>query len=186
MNEIFDRSESEQLCRRLHNVFRILAQPNDKRCGEAFKLRDKISETWRHQAKLDKWFPWPTTSAPRGTGGLNKIGWTERGMLDYLGYHVGNTQPTPQRERELILEYTFECHLPPLNGHSYYVEWAKPQTPQRLKKLANTLAAFTRNAKRRESPSLTTAIDDWEHDLQFLRERYYENLFCWPGTEPWH
>ena len=105
-------------------------------------------------------------------------------MLSFLGYHVGETQPTPQNIRSCILDYVFECHLPPLDSHTYYLEWGTPHTAQRLEKLANTLAALTRNAKRRDAMSYKKAINDWEGDLAVLRERYYLNVFHfgWPET----
>jgi hypothetical protein len=60
------------------------------------------------------------------------------------------------------------------------------QTARRLHKLANTLAALTRNAKRRDTVSLSKAVDDWERDLAFLHDRYYVNFFRfgWPETHP--
>ena len=109
-------------------------------------------------------------------------------MLGFLGYHVGETQPTPPDMRWCILEYAFECHLPPLNDRDYYLEWSMPQTAQRLRKLANTLAALTQNAKRRDAGSWTKAINDWEHDLALLHERYYLGLFHfgWPAIDSLH
>jgi hypothetical protein len=105
-------------------------------------------------------------------------------MLCYLGYHVGQTQPTRPEIRCCVLEYIFDCQLPPLNSPSYYSEWGKPQTAHRLYKLANTLAALTRNAKRGDAASWAKAIDDWEHDLALLWNCYYVGFFHfgWPGT----
>ena len=109
-------------------------------------------------------------------------------MLDFLGYHVGKTHPTPRDMRRCILEYVFECHLPPLNDPAYFLEWGKPRTAQRLNKLANTLAALTRNAKRRDEASYTVAVDDWEDDLNLLHNRYYVGFFQfgWPATNTLH
>jgi hypothetical protein len=68
------------------------------------------------------------------------------------------------------------------------MEWGELQTAQRLRKLADTLAAFTRNAKRQAAVSYAAAIDDWEADLIFLYDRYYVNLFRfeWPATDYLH
>ena len=109
-------------------------------------------------------------------------------MLGFLGYHVGQTQPTPRGIRWSILEYAFEFHLPPLNDREYYLGWGEPRTPQRLKKLADTLATFARNAKRHSGLSYATAIDDWEHDLVLLHNRYYVDFFHfgWPATDTLH
>ena len=103
---------------------------------------------------------------------------------EFLGYHVGETNPAPPNVRWRILEYAFECHLPLLDGPTYYLEWGTPLTAQRLKKMANTLAALTRNAKRRDTMSYAKAIDDWESDLVVLRDKYYLDFFHfgWPAT----
>jgi len=166
----------------------VLAEPEHELHDEAVKLRVEISGRWHERAVGGMWFPWPTTEAPRGIGRLYAAGWREHGMLGYLGYHVGATQPTPRNIRRQILEYVVECHLPPLNDQIYHAEWAEPLSPQRLKKLANTLAALARHAKRREEGSWGSAINDWETDLALLRERYYVRVFQfgWPTTVLWH
>ena len=106
-------------------------------------------------------------------------------MLRYLGYHVGETNPTPNDERRLILEYIFEKDLPPLENPQYHSAWGQPWTPPRLEKIGNTIAALTRNAKRRDRTALARAIRDWENDLEFLRRKYYVNFFNfeWPTTD---
>lgn len=183
MNDNFegDRSRGQ-----LRNVFRVLAKPDHQLREKALKLRQEVSSAYQILAAQDKWFAWPTTAAPRGTGGLNRCEWRPHGMLSYLEYRVGELQPTPRGDRWCILEYAFECHLPPLNDRDYLSEWGEPQTTQRLSKMANTLAALTRNAKRRDTVSFARAIDDWEHDLVLLRDRYYADFFHfgWPETCP--
>ncbi|MGD0419805.1 MAG: hypothetical protein ABSA68_09565 [Xanthobacteraceae bacterium] len=180
--------DGDVLGRRLQNVFRILAKPEHELREKALNLREEVSSTYRIQATQGEWFAWPSTIASRGVRELKEIGWRPHGMLSFLGYHVGEMQATPSDIRLCILEYAFECHLPPLNDLAYYLEWGGPQTAQRLNKLANTLAALTRNAKRRNAASYATAIDDWECDLAFLRDRYYCNFlhFGWPATNHLH
>jgi hypothetical protein len=50
--------------------------------------------------------------------------------------------------------------------------------------MSNTLAALTRNAKRRGAMSYAKAIDDWEEDLILLRDKYYLDFFYfgWPAA----
>lgn len=144
-------SQSDRLARQLHNVFRILAKPEHALREKAIELRQVVSSAWGVQASQNKWFAWPSTAASPGVRRLKHVDWKPYGMLSILGYHVGEMQPTPQDIREHILEYSFECHLPPLHSAEYYAEWGSPQTAERLKKLANTLATLTRNAKRRNS-----------------------------------
>jgi hypothetical protein len=176
-----DRSRAQ-----LQNVFRVLANPDHELREKALNLRQEVSSAWRILAAQDKWFAWPTTTAPRGTRRLKHSDWRPYGMLSFLGYHVGEMLPISQEIRWHILEYVFECYLPPLHDALYYLEWGEPQTAQRLNKLANTLAALTRNAKRRNTVSFARAIEDWARDLVLLRDRYYVDFFhfAWPETRP--
>jgi hypothetical protein len=171
--------------RQLQNAFHILAAPGHKLREQAAMLREKVSFAWGIEVAQSKWFPWPTTIAPPGARRLKGDRWWPHGMLGFLGYHVGETQPTAPDIRQSILEYAFEYHLPPLNDFEYYSGWGEPRTAQRLKKLADTLAALARNAKRRDAVSYAKAIGDWGDDLDLLRSRYYVKLFHfgWPTTD---
>jgi hypothetical protein len=173
---------------RLQNVFRVLANPNHRLRNDALKLREDISSNWRTRAAEQQWFAWPSTNAPPGVRRLSQVNWRPIGMLSFLGYRVGELQPTLQDVRLQILEYAFECHLPPLIDSTYHREWSEPLTAHRLKKIADSLASFARNAKRRNMHSWTRAIDDWETDLEFLFEKYYDGYFhfWWPATGVLH
>ena len=190
MNQIKCTSKlSDELMRRqLQNVFRILAKPEHSRREQAIQVRQEVSSTWETRAAQCKWFRWPTTIAAPGTRPLKGIAWREHGMLEFLEYHVGKTHPTPRDMRRCILDYAFECHLPPLHDPNYFSEWGNPRTTQRLNKLANTLAALARNAKRHDEASYAVAINDWEDDLDFLHNRYYVGFFhfAWPATDTLH
>jgi hypothetical protein len=172
--------------RRLQNVFNKLAVPNHPLRAADFQLRDEISTTWCRQAEANRWFAWPSTSAPDGIHKLRALKWRPQGMLSVLGYHVGETITVNAKVRECILEYVFEQHLPPVGDAIYFHEWGKPETARRLQKLANTLASLARNAKRRRTASFERAIHEWAQDLEFLYEKYYARLFGfgWPATEP--
>lgn len=56
---------------------------------------------------------------------------------------------------------------------------------QRLQKLAETIAALTRNAKRRNAARMDKSIREWESDLAYLKRRYDEGRFSftWPVTD---
>ena len=172
---------------RLQNVFKKLALPDHPLRHQAFKVRDGISLSWCRMAERDEWFPWPSTvvSQRPTIGKLCSFDWRPQGMLSLLGYHVGETLPLHHSIRESILEYAFEHHLPPVGDMTYFDEWSAPGSARRLQKLANTLASFTRNAKRRNPLTLARAIDEWELDLMLLYEKYYVRLFHfgWPATE---
>lgn len=43
----------------------------------------------------------------------------------------------------------------------------------RLQKMANCIATFARNAKRRRYASMELAIAEWEEDLAYLKDKCY-------------
>lgn len=150
-------------------------------------LLDAISDEWRHREKAgnpDDYFQWPSTDAAGGDGGLTGRHWPAEGLLKFMGYTVGATQGERAQVRELILARVFSDHLPQIVSPDYMMEWGRPKTAGRLRKMAETIAALTRNAKRRRDRSFDQAIRDWEHDLSFLYHTYYVGHFGfgWPST----
>lgn len=107
------------------------------------------------------------------------------GLLTFMGYHVGQGSPLlPPRRRE-ILQYILLGRLPNVNDRLYMQEWGEPGTDHRLRKLANTLATLARNARRRRSESWHQAIYEWEEDLRFIKQTYYDTHardWRWPET----
>ena len=103
-------------------------------------------------------------------------------MLSALGYHVGIATGISNTERKFLLDEIFNIHLPPLNDPAYMREWGAQKSAARLKKLAETIAALVRNAKRRKSQDMTVAYDEWEVDLEYLHGKYYVGhfQFAWP------
>jgi hypothetical protein len=156
--------------------------------AEARNALVKIEEEWLRRAALPQgapgYFPWPSIEAPHGNGRFTASTWKSEGMLAYLGYHVGTTSDLQSDNRRLLLTRLFNMPLPPLNGPSYLAEWDVPNTPGRLQKMAECIAAFTRNAKRRRNPVLHLAIEQWEDDLRFLYRAFYVGRFRfdWPVT----
>jgi hypothetical protein len=126
-------------------------------------------------------FKWPSTAAPNGDASLGGI-WPPKGMLDALGYAVGRTHGLGSPERRRILDHLFLQRLPVVVSGAYTEEWAAPGTPARLQKLAVTLAALARNAKRNRSRDYRQAIEEWEADLEYLHAAYYVGRFgfAWP------
>jgi hypothetical protein len=150
------------------------------------ELHKAVLEEWERRTesllKDEGYFEWPTTEVANGDGSLSSDAWHSIGMLSVLGYRVGTTEGLPEIQRHFVLDQAFCISLPPLNGPAYMTEWAAPVTASRLKKLAETLAALTRNAKRRRSRDLQVACEEWEADLAFLYRKYYVRRFrfAWP------
>lgn len=124
-------------------------------------------------------FRWPTTEAENGSGRL-VFEADDFGVLAQAGYRVGASRGEPMPARRRILARVFDGSL---EGVSSNDDWGAPGSAERLKKIAFTIAALTRNAKRR-GPQMRQAVDDWEADLDYLRERYYVGRFGfrWPDT----
>ena len=129
-------------------------------------------------------FEWPTTSTTLTYGQLeDDVFPLEIGVLRTIGYAVGLTNGLQPDARRILLSnfFTATPHLPA--EHPQAGEWGGPNSAARLLKLANTIAAHTRNAKRRRHRP-EVAIADWESDLAFLKCTYFDGelQFQWPST----
>jgi hypothetical protein len=148
-----------------------------------------IDEEWERPRAAplrdDDYFPWPTTGADPGSGDLNSEDWQREGLLKVMGYKVGIGGERGSFRKQM-LSAIFRCVVPPVFPPNYVAEWSSPGSPLRLRKMARTIAAFTRNAKRRRDAQMSEAIRDWERDLDFLHDEYYvgEFGFEWPPTVP--
>lgn len=137
---------------------------------------------------LGEWgFSWPQTTIVPGLGLPNAdhgdpSSWPQIGLLGHLGYSVG-ANGVNVLKRRLILQRVFLESVPNVTSMAYMNEWGMPKSSLRLQKLANSLASFARNAQRRPSPP-TQAINDWESDLQWLKNAFYQSRFSfrWPTT----
>lgn len=131
------------------------------------------------------YFRWPSTLVSNATGhSAVDGGWPASGMLDAFDYHVGKTRGVPCSARRHILRFLFEERLPIVYDTAYTSEWGQPATAGRLQKLAETIAALVRNAKRNTGRDYVQAIADWEDDLSFLWSSYYVGYFrfSWPAA----
>ncbi len=146
------------------------------------KLADEVTtkNDYRSSPQQDS-FKWPSTEADMGSGkGLSKSILQERGLLSEMGYRVG-TNGLPKSQRLEILRNIYLNELKVELQKNYMGEWGRPESAQRLKKLAETLAALTRNAKRRHDKPMA-AIHEWEEDLAYLKKKFYDGFydFAWP------
>lgn len=163
-----------------------LANPSAPDVLAARGRLEEIEVEWERRSRLQPadpdYFAWPSTEAPKGPGDVGVADWEEIGMLGYLGYHVGRTSELTAQQRTAILSRAFAMWLPPLNSIEYMNQWGLPKSSGRLKKMAETIASFARNGKRRRGDRLTVAVQHWEHDLSYLRERFYVGQFNfgWP------
>lgn len=151
-------------------------------------ILNAIDNEWDRRIQLDpedgEYFKWPTTDAFDGDGSVQANGWLKEGMLQILGYKVGRTAGVNTEARHQILHQVFSGSLPPAFPRSYVQQWSVPNSAARLKKMAETIAAFVRNAKRRHDQKMVIAIEEWEEDLKFLYDNFYVGKFRfgWPSS----
>ena len=160
----------------------ILAELKYRSRKGAVELRERISKRLVELSK--KTFLWPSTAVVDSQNALQGDQfWYERGVLSFLGYKVGQ-KGVREKARQEILDYAFHERLPNVNSSQYMEEWGKPATANRLKKLADCLATFARNAKRNQTADIEQAVAEWEADLRYLECRYYRGHFdfSWPVT----
>jgi hypothetical protein len=129
---------------------------------------------------------WPTTGViPQGKGGGPDHDVPETGLLKRIGYSVGKTGASESQRRE-ALKKAYEVSVEQYSeeySEKYLSEWGEPETSNRLRKIAESVAAFCRS--HRGQPGRETAIGHWESDLEWLRNQYYNPLsyaFEWPST----
>lgn len=146
----------------------------DRRAAK--ELRGRIVE---HLRRVRESFPWPSTDAPGSSQPLDaRFIPYERGLLGYLGYRVGSTGVSSD-QREDLLDFIFANTLPNVNDAQYMSGWGTPGSAVRLRKMAESIASFVRNAKRNPRGS-TAAVHDWEFDLHYLKREYYVGNFDFP------
>lgn len=170
------------------NAVGIAVDPAQKTKHLAAKeIGKSINDEWQRRRSIvhtGDYFAWPSTDAPGGDGSLSTRGWLDDGLLSQMGYRVGNTRGEEQPRRRKILAEVFASSLPPVLPPVFLAEWGSAESAARLRKMAESIASFCRNAKRQRICK-TTAIDEWERDLEYLYREYYVGKFHfdWPSTQ---
>jgi hypothetical protein len=139
----------------------------------------------------NSYIDWPNTDISITYTNLNSqdtVDWLKKGILDEMGYKVGIKGVDDTNRRNILLKI-YTCELPKYLYNkfpeSYLNEWGPPSSGNRLLKMANTIAALARNFKRKNDPSLRYAINDWETDLNWLKDTFYNGryIFNWPSID---
>jgi hypothetical protein len=130
------------------------------------------------------YFYWPHTKATVGDGSIELSDCPAKGPLHHGGYVVGE-KGKPRSHRQAILIRVFESNvIPNLVSSDDIRKWGGPCSSARLKKMAYSIAAFCRNAKRRRYALMKRAIENYEDDLAWLKKKYYDDhfdqMFKWP------
>lgn len=136
------------------------------------------------QFSSEGYFKWPSTDTYPGTG-IFDPDLKEIGVLAQMGYHVG-CNGVEQERRRAILRDAYQGPVPYDPFSEDMDEWNAPGSSARLKKIANCIAAFARNFKRRSNAHVyRKSIDDWESDLKYLKEEFYIGVYDRPRKFDW-
>lgn len=172
------------------NALRILGSSERAAYHPAARqVLDGVENDWLRRrlnpASQEGFFYWPSTDAPGGNGAITSDGWAPEGVLGFLEYHAGKSSDLSAPLRQSILRRVFEGTIPPAFPQAYLDQWGEPGTAGRLRKIAESIAAFARNAKRRSDTRFDQAIADWESDLEYLYLEFYVGRFGfgWPSTQ---
>ena len=184
---VLSERKSERALYAYIEVGKVLEIAVKKECWLAKEIIRNLNENpLTPQRGKEGFFEWPFTDAPASTHGFSgdKFFYKE-GLLSYVGYHVGQ-QGVHESIRLQILDCVFHNELPNVDSPEYMDGWGSPETPDRLKKIAESLAAFARNAKGK-CGGYEKAISDWESDLNYLYHKYYVDhfKFDWPDDREW-
>lgn len=175
------------------NVWRNAVRIVSDDTKEAYHLQSRVmiravENEWNERsarADLAESFRWPS---PDGRGGRSDgdnrsnpfESLVEHGMLKEMGYRVGRNGLS-SAVRQKMLGEIFMRSLPPVFPKPYMDQWGANGSARRLNKIADSLAAFARNAARLPG-DYDEAISDWKEDLDYLHDNFYAGRFGfgWP------
>ena len=151
--------------------------------GEIIEIVDFIEFTWslRSSDTPLEWRQWDL-KMPAGISKTDDAV-TVPGMLGILGYRVG-VSGLPALQRRYLLDKILVSVLPPAFPPSYMTIWGQPDTSQRLRQMAISIAGFCKIRLRALGNKPDTATGDWIADLQYLKQTHHRGRwkFKWPTT----
>ena len=136
--------------------------------------------------EIEEYFDWPSTEVNPswfGMSNLDSSEWPKIGVLKRMGYSVASKGPITDSRRKEILDYIFQSErLPFVHSYEHMMEWGAAKSVARLKKIANSMASFGRNMRRK---GMNNPLRKYDEDLAYLKETYYLPLndsWNWPST----
>ena len=180
--ELYNHAASQK--NNISHLQEVLSELKYRKSKKAVELYKKIAARISYlSAKEVQNFRWPTTAIIGDSTSALRIAHFDydQGLLKFMGYAVGQKGAYRNR-RQQVLDYVFNEKVPKVQSNEYMAEWGEPKSTDRLKKLADSLATFARNARRRRSSDMDHAIAEWEEDLKYLKDTYYTDRFRfdWP------
>lgn len=131
---------------------------------------------------------WPGTDPiPFHGDGEAEFDRPDKSPLKHFGYSVGESGNS-RSQRRSALEKTYVTERESLPGtypDEYISEWGPAESGARLQRIAGHLASNCRTFHQRDR-NYQVAISDWEDDLRWLKETFYNPLsygFEWPEAK---
>ena len=179
------KNYADSQCRDIECLQEVISELKYRKSKSAVALYKKLAARLTNLTEENTpSFRWPTTAVVGDSSSALRIAHFDydEGLLKFMGYTVGQNGAYRTRRRQ-VLDYVFNEKVPKVQSYEYMAEWGEPKTTTRLQKLANSLATFARNAKRRRSSDMDHAVAEWEEDLQYIKESYYDTQheFPWPS-----
>lgn len=122
---------------------------------------------------------WPDTfvDPSHGVVFIDALSEVKASALLISGYSVGHTSGLSQNERRGILRHFMEDPLHPGVRAIYGDQYGDPCSMERLLKVANVIATNCKNFKKQNSDDrYMVAISDYESDLAFLKQTYFDPM----------
>lgn len=127
--------------------------------------------------------PWPSTEAAPGSQPFPEdVFGRDDSPLSRIGYRVGKTKGLPESERRRLLRELLLKESGARELAGFEDEFGRPKSHRRLYAIAERLAAFARNARRRSDRNYEVAIAEWESDLAYLKKYRKPNGLPWPSS----
>lgn len=129
---------------------------------------------------------WPIVNTVPGNGRSFDGAFRDFSALKMFGYTVGRTNGWPKQQRERFLDDFMRLELPKSVTDHFGDEYGSPMSTNRLRKIANTIASNCQLRYRNDPRKYRQAIFDWESDLNFLKQTFYdrEGLKFIPWPDP--
>jgi len=96
----------------------------------------------------------------------------DRSPLAAIGYRVGATGLDSSTRQQLLSDFVMEYQIPQSYPEGYRANWGEPGTPLRLARTIGQLQLLIDNAKRNKRADMTTSIQDWTGDIEYLNQEF--------------
>ena len=184
---LLELAESEDIAKEILSLVYSLEQLMNDEKPDLFL---EFNARFGHGQEFEEYFEWPSTKIEPiwyGLSDLDSSEWPKIGVLKRMGYAVGAQDGIRDNKRRCeILDYIFlSSKLPFVHSYEHMRDWGPAESSARLKKMANAMASFGRNMRRKR---YLTALERYDHDLAYLKDKYYDPRFRegswnWPTTD---